>query len=139
VDEELERSFLTQVLPQWEAQNPVALALVGEYSNELSPRNWIRQGPLRACEEPGLSFVAELIHQLWLFRRQVPLKVQLARRRLQEANRVYDDLLKALREHDAQPLEQIWPIIQRRFGRFETVCRRLIDAFSDFDREVSLI
>ena len=138
-DDDLEKSFLDYILPEWKSKKKEPLALSRDFEIEMSPRILFNDQPLSNCDEDTKQWLGDLIHDLWLARYSVKRLVDDASKHAKNTNVVYNKLLEAL-----MGCKDIHKIEESRkyrglFSELLSACRELSDAIEKFPSEVKAI
>jgi hypothetical protein len=138
-DEDLEKKFVSDVLPQWESHSAEAFALPRNFKTEMSPRVLFKKAPLSRCDEDTKKWLGEVIHNLWLVRYAVRQRINDTTTKASSANLSYLRLQKALKmcpdTRSAASLRPLRPF----FEDFCKCCQSLTGAMEKFPSEVKAI
>jgi 3-dehydroquinate dehydratase len=131
-DEGFLQSFFFSVLPVWEKQQEEITRLLQSFENEMSPRVLLRQSETK-------SWLAELVHQLWLSRYPVEQWVLNALSKVGHAQAAYDIIKKSLSQTD-----DICNVIQnedfrKQFIEFRYYCQQTAKAIESFPSKVAVL
>jgi hypothetical protein len=138
-DKDLERSYVSSILPGWEHQQKEALALPRDFETEMSPRTLFREPPLSNCDDDTKQWLGELVHHLWLIRYSVGKLVSDALESTEKANDAYSKLKSALKGcTDTSNVEALKPF-RPFFVEFLRSCRALSEAIEKFSSEVKVV
>jgi len=137
-DPQFERTFVANLLPQWDRHYDEAVLLPKEFELSMSPRRLVNSMDFRSsgCDEKWLE---DLMHRLWLARYPVKEWVHRASKQVQEANSAYQQLQEVLAEcDDVQSAEALRPF-RDEFAAFRNRCQELATAIEQFPSEIKVV
>ena len=138
-DEECERTYVRETLPEWVLHRESAVALCEEYELDMSPRTLFALFPLSQCSGETHQWLPDVVHSLWLARCPVRSWVESTLAQIAEVNRVYDGLLQTLEACEdlcsAAALRQF----RSNFDELRLACIALSRAFEQFPREIGIV
>lgn len=138
-DVDLEKSYVTSILPDWEFHQNEALALPEDFESEMSPKVLFNGLPLSNCDQDTKQWLGELIHHLWLIRYSVSQLVHDASESAAKTNKTYNKLQNALKAcKDTRKAEALRPF-RDFFAEFLKNCRALSEAIERFPSEVRAV
>lgn len=138
-DRVFERSFVSNILPEWQKHRDEALALARDFEFEISPQRLFEAPPLSNCDEATKEWMGNLVHSLWLRRYPVRQWVLDAVEAAGQAEAAYQTLLTCLEScADTRSAEMTKPY-SAQFAAFRTRCQELANAVSKFPSEVKVI
>jgi hypothetical protein len=137
-DRELEETFVSAVLPQWELYRDEAADLIKEFVGSMSPKNLFYYEPLSNVDEITKGWLGILVHTLWIARYPVNQWADNAAAALDRVNKTYRCILDDLKYcPDTQSAMGLQPYTQL-FKELREGCQDLADAMSKFPREILL-
>lgn len=135
---ELESSFVSTVLPQWEKHRDEVGRLLVDFEQEMSPRTLLQVSPLARYDQDTRQWLGDLIHTLWLAKHPVHGCVGEASARLREADEAYELLQGELKScPDTSSAPALRPL-RDRFVEFYRVCQKLARAIEQFPSNVRI-
>lgn len=138
-DREFERSFVSNILPEWQENLDEARALVLDFEQEMSPRRLFESPPLSRSDEDTRRWVGELVHALWLRRCPVKQWVSEAVEATERADAAYRNLRDLLRASaDTRSAQAMIPY-RAQFAEFRARCQGVANAVSKFPSEVKVV
>jgi hypothetical protein len=136
-DPEFERAFLTEILAGWLELQKLGEALCTAFETGMSPRSVVEQPPLRQLDQETKSWIAEIVHGLWLARCRVRELIGQATKCIGETGEAYAALQRALADGGDQSFETLRKV-RPEFLRFYDLCRRTSEMFERFPSEVQV-
>lgn len=138
-DDSLERSFVSQVFPQWEQGAREALEIAEVFELEMSPRCLFGQLPLARCDEETRTWLGQLVHTIWMMRYKVPELVAEIITQVKRVDAVYNQLQVALQIcADRTSAAELRPL-RPQFAEFRLRCLHLARAIEKLPSEIKLI
>jgi len=137
-DPELEESFISLILPQWEQHSKEAMSLPKDFEQEMSPRTMFDHPPLSKCDTETKQWMSDLVHALWLKRYPVEEWVSDAMTRAMETNKAYQKLYKCFQGYTHITSLEIYRSFRDQFFEFQTSCQALSLAINKFPNEVKV-
>ncbi len=138
-DEDLEKKFVSNVLPQWESYSDEAFALPKNFEIEMSPRVLFNEPLLSHCDDDTKNWLGEVMHNLWLVRYAVKQLIDDATTKAENAELSYGRLQEALKRcPDIRNIEALRPL-SSFFEEFCKCCEALAGAIEKFPSEVKAI
>lgn len=138
-DEEFERSFVSEILPEWEHHRAEALMLARDFEGALSPRCLFEMPPLSRCDETTRQWLGDLAHALWLRRYPVEQWVSAAIAAIESADHAYRRLRELLQEsQEDDDAAQATRAHHEQFVEFRALCQNLANAVSRFPSEIKV-
>ena len=138
-DKDLEKFYVSSILPDWESHKNEALALSNDFETEMSPRVLFNELPLVNCDDETKQWLGDLIHYLWLIRYSVNQLISDASESAKNTNDAYYKLQDALRAcKNTKKVEALKPF-RKLFAEFLKNCRSLSDAIEKFPSEVKAV
>ena len=138
-DSILEATFLSGVLPQWEAQRGEVGELILNFEKEMSPKQLFSEPPLSGCDPHTKEWLGELVHRLWLVRVSAKELISTAKRSVSAADTAYAELSRILRTRPTSDLVATMKSHRRFFKRFRDACQKVGAAMSEFPREIKVV
>lgn len=137
-DEEFERSFVSNILPEWEEHRGEALALAVDFERDMSPRLLFESRPLSRCDEATRLWLGDLLHALWLRRHPVRRWVEAAEAATARADEAYTWLRDTLRDCPAPGSADATRRYLKQFAELRARCQDVANAVSKFPSEVKV-
>jgi len=135
-DSALERSFVSEILPQWEGARVQAESLACDFEINMSPRTLLNTPPLSRLDDPTKEWLGETIHQLWMRRVRVSEIVSAVLREIDGADQAYGRLRQALCTCSNTESGEAMRSLRSEFSEFRSCCQRVARAFELFPGEV---
>lgn len=137
-DVELEKTFVSDVLPQWESHEKEALNLPKDFEIEMSPKVLFKEPPLSRFDEDTKNWLGELIHELWLVRCSVKSLIADAENKAENTKQAYKKLQEALKTcADTKSVELLRPL-KPLFDEFCACCEALAKSIEKFPGEIKV-
>jgi hypothetical protein len=135
-NDELERTFVAKVLPQWEERREEVRHLIADFETEMSPRTLLAQPPLVNCDRTTRQWLGAVVHSLWLAQYPVKSLVDEVAKSVDETDAVYTRLKDALGEvENTRSAEALRPL-RPHFAEFYQACQSLARAIGKLPSEV---
>lgn len=138
-DSILEKSFLSDVLPQWEVRRNEVNELIRDFEKEMSPRQLFSEPPLSRCDGQTKRWLGELIHGLWLVRVSAKELTTTAESAVAAADTAYAELSRVVRTRPKCAVLAGMKPHRHLFERFRDACQKLGAAISEFPQEVQVV
>jgi hypothetical protein len=138
-DPAFERSFVSNILPEWVEHCDEAFALARDFEGEISPRRLFDSLPLSRCDEATKEWMGKLIHGLWLKRNPVKQWIIQAVEATERAESAYQTLRACLENCADARLADATRSHRLVFAAFRARCQDLANAISIFPSEVKVI
>jgi len=138
-DSILEKSFLSDVLPQWEAQRGEVGELIRDFEKEMSPMQLFSEPPLSRCDPHTKQWLGELVHRLWLIRVCAKELTSTAERSVSAMDTAYAELSQIVRTRPTGDLVSSMKPHRRLFERFRDACQNLGETVSEFPHEIKVV
>lgn len=135
-DVEFERSFISEILPQWELHRDEAFALPKDFEEKMSPKALFDYIPLSRLENETKEWLSKLVHALWLTRHPIKQWMFDATASAYEVDAEYILLKKKLREFEDLQSTQALKTMRGEFVTFRKQCQNLARAIEKFPSEV---
>lgn len=133
---DLERSFVSVVLPEWEAHREEGFDLARDFEQEMSPGRLFDRLPLSRCDEHTKQWLESLVHVLWLSRYPVRRWTASVVACIEEVDAAYSQLQEALQNCvDVRSAPALLPF-REQFVVLRKRCQRLGEAISEFPGKV---
>src|SRR5258707_121105 len=104
-DDEFARSFVSDVLAEWELHRNEAVDLAKSFEYEMSPQRLVECSPLCRCEECTKRWLGNLMHLLWLKRYPIDQWVAEAAQAIESTDVAYGRLQQSLRDRSGSALD----------------------------------
>jgi len=137
-NDELETSFVSVVLPQWEDHRDEVGDLLEDFDQEMSPRTLFERSPLAQCDRDTRQWLGDVIHTLWLAKNPVHECIQGASARLREADEAYELLQRRLRNCSNTRSAPAMLPLRGLFVEFYRACQKLAKAIEQFPSDVRI-
>ena len=137
-DQRLEKSFVTETLPEWEAHLAEARSLSHDFIREMSPRILFNFKPLSNCDEETKSWLPDLVHQRWLVRWRVESLVAEAEQALETVQNTYEALRAKLKSIPCVTSVKLLLGLKPEFQAFYEACDALGKAIEKFPSTVKV-
>jgi hypothetical protein len=137
-DPQFEQTFVLDVLPQWETRHKEAKQLPHDFEQDMSPRWFVERMDFGStdCDE---TWLADLMHHLWLARYPVGKWIKQAEVQVQKTDRTYRELQESLAEcDDIRSAEALRPF-REEFAAFRNQCQELATAIEQFPSEIKVV
>lgn len=131
-DVDLEKSYVTSILPDWESHKNEAIALPLDFEADMSPKTLFNEPPLSNCDDDTKQWLGELIHHLWLIRYSVDKLISDALESAKETNDSYGKLQSALKGCTNTSSVKALKPFRALFADFLKSCRALSEAIEKF-------
>ena len=138
-DSILEKSFIPDVLPQWEARRSEASVLIREFEREMSPRQLFSEPPLSRCDGQTKQWLGDLIHGLWLIRVSAKELTATAESSVAAVDAAYAELSRVARTRPQGELLADMKSHRRLFEQFRDACQKMGSAISEFPQEIKVV
>jgi hypothetical protein len=135
-DPVLERSFVSEILPQWENARVQAESLARDFESEMSPCTLLNTPPLSRLDDLTKDWLARIIHRLWLRRCRADEMASTALLEVGRADRAYGHLKQALRRCSDTASVDAMRSLRSEFSEFRSCCQGVARAFEEFPSEV---
>lgn len=131
-------SFLTCDFTLWPDRKPEAEWLVDSFEDHMSPRGIVKKQMRGGWQDQEDCWLGDLMHEIWRFRHPVEKWTVKARRKLDAADRAYQDLSREIGIPADCTDKQIIRLLPG-FQSFRDSCRVFSDALSEFPHYILTI
>jgi len=136
MDPALERSFVSEILPQWENARLEAESLACDFERNMSPCTLLNAPPLSRLDDVTKDWLGRIIHQLWMHRCRVNEMVSAALLEVNRADQAYARLKQALRTCSNTDSVDAMCSLRIEFSEFRSCCQGVAKALEEFPSEV---
>jgi hypothetical protein len=134
-DPEIERTFVTEILPSWEREGVEASAIIASFEAQMTPSLLFEEEPLCRCDDETKRWLSTLTHSLWLSRFKIRAIVEKAAAAYTSANEAYENLQRSLLSCSNSISAIALRHFRREFGEFRDRCDALSEMLSLFPRD----
>jgi hypothetical protein len=133
-DEAYASRFVAGGMLDWKRENKSASELIESFESAMSPRKFLDQPPL--CRSQHREWLRSVVHALWRSRADVDGLLDLARRKLKEADIAYEKLCQCVAQNCGKPDCARLACCRTELIEFRDKCRELATAFERFPHRI---
>jgi hypothetical protein len=138
-DMEFAGSFISAILPEWEARRGEATALAHSFAQEMSPQVLFESSPLCRFDPCTKRWLGQLMHILWLKRFPIDEWVNNALQAIENTDAAYIRLQETLVDRETLANCERTATLRQSFAEFRDNCQIMANALSKFPSEVRVV
>ena len=131
--------FLRDVLPQWETRRPDAEWLLRHFSEEMSPARLLETPRLSKLDAATKAWLKPAIEYHWMTTQQVPAKLALATKALNDVDQFYAETNTAVGTLCSPPATADLRTLGAQFRKLADALGELGDAISAFTPRIVIL
>ena len=139
VDAEFEKTFVTAILPIWEANRTEALQLPRDFEQHMSPQILLSHPPLSSLDDETRQWLGNALHNLWLARYPIQYWITNVIKCAEAAANSYEQICRALQDCPNPQSAASLVAFRALFHQFCHNCRVLARAIEMFPSEVRVV
>lgn len=134
----IERAF-HEDLEQWPEKSDEIKKLIDGFEEQMSPRMLFGESPLNACSQEVMSWLPDLVHELWRFRVGAGNLVETASTSFSNVESEYPVCCKAMEDYLRRRSDQDREDALRRVAALLSACEKLSSAISKFPSRIEVV